>query len=66
MANYRCDVCNMGVTLNCTDCNEPLVNDSITRDDGSSVQVSRCPKCEGKIKSPMCCGQDMTCTVAAA
>jgi len=51
----------MGVNATCADCNEPLVNDSLELDDGSKVQISRCPKCEGKIKSPMCCGQDMTC-----
>jgi hypothetical protein len=35
------------------------VNDSIQKDDGSSVQVSKCPNGHGKIKSPMCCGADM-------
>jgi len=39
------------------------VNDTLTKDDGSKVQISKCPKCAGKIKSPMCCGQDMTCAV---
>ena len=53
----------MAVNASCANCNEPLVNDSITLDTGSSVQVSKCPKCEGKIKSPMCCGSDMTCSV---
>jgi NAD-dependent SIR2 family protein deacetylase len=61
MATYRCGVCNMGVNASCADCNEPLVNDTIAKPDGTLVQVSRCPKCEGKIKSPMCCGQDMAC-----
>jgi hypothetical protein len=28
------------------------------------VQVSRCPSDHGKIKSPMCCGADMACSVA--
>ncbi len=60
MATYRCDVCNMGVNATCADCNKPLVNDTITTDAGAVVQVSRCPSCEGKIKSPMCCGQDMS------
>jgi len=63
MATYRCNVCGMGVNATCADCNEPLVNDTLTLDDGSTVQISKCPKCEGKIKSPMCCGQDMTCEV---
>lgn len=62
MATYRCSACNMGVDASYSDCKEPLVNDNLTLDDGTTVQISKCPKCEGKIKSPMCCGQDMTCT----
>ena len=31
--------------------------------DGSKVQVPKFPECEGKIKSPMCCGDDMRCNV---
>ena len=61
MATYRCKVCGMGVNATCADCNEPLVNDTLALDDGTQVQVSRCPSCAGKIKSPMCCGEDMTC-----
>lgn len=63
MATYRCDICGMGVNASCADCGKSLVNDTLTGDDGSPVQISRCPQCEGKIKSPMCCGQDMTCQV---
>tara|TARA_B100000795_G_C22430933_1_gene298156 strand:- start:106 stop:297 length:192 start_codon:yes stop_codon:yes gene_type:complete len=62
METYKCNVCGMAVNASCANCNEPLTNDSIILDDGSTVQVSKCPKCEGKIKSPMCCGSDMTCT----
>ncbi|MBN09115.1 MAG: hypothetical protein CMC79_01920 [Flavobacteriaceae bacterium] len=61
METYKCDVCGMAVNASCAICSEPLVNDSLTLDDGSSVQISRCPKCEGKIKSPICCGEDMIC-----
>tara|TARA_B100000780_G_scaffold276757_1_gene245987 strand:- start:3750 stop:3941 length:192 start_codon:yes stop_codon:yes gene_type:complete len=61
METYKCNVCGMAVNASCANCNEPLINDSIKLDDGSTVQVSKCPKCEGKIKSPMCCGSDMTC-----
>ena len=32
-------------------------------DDGSEVQISKCPNDHGKIKSPMCCGEDMSCSV---
>jgi len=41
----------------------PLENDMLTIDDGTQVQISKCPNEHGKIKSPLCCGQDMTCTV---
>jgi len=27
------------------------------------VQISKCPVGHGKIKSPMCCGADMACTL---
>ena len=63
MATYTCGVCGMGVNASCAKCDEPLVNDTLTKDDGTQVQISRCPSCEGKIKSPMCCGQDMVCEV---
>ena len=63
MATYRCGICNMGVDVSCTDCKEALVNDNLTLGDGTIVQISKCPKCEGKIKSPMCCGADMSCSI---
>lgn len=64
MATYECSSCGMSVNATCGTCDAPLVNDSIQRDDGSSVQVSKCPNGHGKIKSPMCCGVDMSCAVA--
>ena len=36
--------------------------DTLTKNDGSVVQISKCPNDHGKIKSPLCCGQDMICT----
>ena len=51
MATYECSSCGMSV------------NATLTRDDGSTVQVSKCPNDHGKIKSPMCCGADMSCAV---
>jgi hypothetical protein len=64
MAEYICDQCGMGVTgLTCTKCGEELVHDHITLDDGTQVSVTKCPDGCGKIKSPMCCGHDMTCAV---
>ena len=64
MATYECSSCGMSVNATCGTCDAPLVNDTIQRDDGSSVQVSKCPNGHGKIKSPMCCAVDMSCTVA--
>jgi len=53
----------MSVNANCGKCEEALVNDILTTDDGKEVQISKCPNDHGKIKSPLCCGQDMACTV---
>ena len=53
----------MSVNATCGKCDAPLVDDSLTLDDGSNVQISKCPNNHGKIKSPLCCGQDMVCTV---
>ena len=53
----------MSVNTSCEKCNEPLVNGYLTLDDGTKVQISSCPICEGKIKSPQCCGIDMSCQV---
>lgn len=64
MATYSCPTCGMSVNATCGECDAPLVNDTIQRDDGSSVQVSKCPNGHGKIKSPMCCGADMACSIA--
>mgnify|MGYP001316985141 CR=1 FL=1 len=43
-------------------CNEKLLND-LPKVENCSVQISKCPNGHGKIKSPLCCGQDMTCTL---
>ena len=63
MATYECAKCGMAVNASCAKCGDALVHDQITRPDGSSVQVSKCPNGHGKIKSPLCCGADMTCSV---
>ena len=62
MALYECSKCGMSVNTTCGKCDAPLVNDSITTEDGKEVEVSRCPNDHGKIKSPSCCGQDMVCS----
>ena len=64
MATYECKTCGMSVNATCGKCNTPLENDILKKDDGSEVQVSKCPEGHGKIKSPMCCGADMACTLS--
>jgi len=54
----------MSVNATCGQCDAPLENAVLTRDDGSTVQVSQCPNDHGEIKAPMCCCADMTCSVA--
>jgi hypothetical protein len=52
----------MSVNATCGKCDAPLVDDVLKLDNGSEVQISKCPKDHGKIKSPTCCGNDMSCT----
>ena len=63
MATYECKKCGMAVNAGCAKCNTPLVDGILMLDDGNQVQISQCPSCEGKIKSPQCCGADMRCEV---
>ena len=63
MYTYECNQCGMSVNASCGKCDTPLENDHLTLDDGTVVQISICPSCLGKIKSPLCCGEDMTCAV---
>ena len=63
MSTYKCNKCGMSVNATCGKCNTPLVNSNLKLENGSSVQISECPNQHGKIKSPLCCGQDMACSV---
>ena len=63
MATYECLKCGMSVNTNCAKCESPLVDDILKTDDGSEVQISKCPNGHGKIKSPSCCGEEMSCKV---
>jgi hypothetical protein len=63
MAAYTCDNCGMSVNMTCGACGADLVHATLTKDDGGTVDISECPNGHGKIKSPMCCAQDMTCSV---
>ena len=53
----------MGVNATCAKCDAALVDDMLKLDDGTEVQSSKCPNGHGKIKSPMCCGEDMSSSV---
>jgi hypothetical protein len=50
-------------TMTCGKCGKELEHDLLTLDGGKTVHISKCPDGHGKIKSPMCCGEDMTCPV---
>ncbi len=63
MALYECPACGMSVNTACAACDAALVDDVLTTDDGTTVRISVCPNGHGKIKSPMCCGSDMSCSV---
>ncbi len=63
MALYTCSNCGMSVNTTCGACNAALVDDNLTKDDGTVVEISKCPNGHGKIKSPLCCGADMSCAV---
>ena len=49
----------MAVNASCAKWDSPLVDCALTLDDGTVVQISKYPECEGKIKNPQCCGTDM-------
>jgi hypothetical protein len=53
----------MSVNMTCAECGAALEPDTLTKDDGSAVQVSKCPNGDGMIKSPMCCAEDMACAI---
>ncbi len=63
MSTYECEKCGMAVNASCAKCDTPLINDKLLLDNGKEVQISKCPNEHGKIKSPLCCGQDMTCQI---
>ena len=62
MALYTCSTCGMSVTTACGTCGADLVDSTLATDSGS-VRIAECPNGHGKIKSPLCCGSDMSCAV---
>ena len=64
MTKYTCEECGMSIgSMTCGQCEHELTHSTIVKPDGSNVHITECPEGHGKIKSPMCCGQDMTCKV---
>jgi hypothetical protein len=60
----KCEKCGMKVKgLTCGKCDAALVEDTVISSSGNKVQVAKCPEGCGAIKSPTCCGQDMTCSL---
>lgn len=61
MATYTCPSCTMSTVVSCGHCGTGLVDGSLTTPDGQIIRIAECPNGDGKIKSPLCCGNDMTC-----
>jgi hypothetical protein len=40
-----------------------MVDDNLDLGNGTKVQIAKYPSCEGKIKSPSCCGEEMACSI---
>lgn len=61
MSGYCCKKCAMKIEKPvCGKCGEELKEKSMDVQ-GKKVNVCECPSGCGKIKSPQCCGQDMSC-----
>jgi DNA-directed RNA polymerase subunit RPC12/RpoP len=64
MAIYKCGKCGMSIgTMTCGECGKELVHETLTLDSGAKVDIAKCPEGHGKVKSPQCCGDDMTCSI---
>ena len=63
MASYSCEKCGMAVNTSRAKCDDALVDDSLDLDNGTKVQIAKCPSCAGKIKSPSWCGEEMACSI---
>jgi len=64
MAIYKCEKCGMSIgTMTCGECGKELEHDTLTLDNGAKVDIAKCPEGHGKVKSPQCCGDDMSCSI---
>jgi len=52
----------MSVNTTCGHCGADLRDDVLVLDGGAEVRIAECPEGHGKIKSPLCCGSDMSCS----
>ena len=48
MATYACNKCGMAVNTNCAKCDVALVDDSLELDNGTKVQIAKCPAVKAK------------------
>ena len=64
MAFYKCETCGMSIgSMTFGTCGIELVQETLTMDDGGTVQVAKCPEGHGIVMSPQCCATVMTCTI---
>ena len=61
MVTLEYNNCGIVVNANYAKLCQALVDDILRLDYGVEVKISRYPECEGKIKSPSCCGIEMVC-----
>ena len=40
-----------------------MLRGDLSLDGGKTVDIAKCPEGHGKVKSPQCCGADMSCAV---
>lgn len=63
MKNCTCQKCGMQIKpVRCGKCDTELLASEVEKND-KKVRVLKCPKCNGMIKSPQCCGEDMQCSM---
>ncbi len=64
MATYECPKCKMSANVTCGKCDAPLKDASLKEEYAQMRSIGGCPNGHGKIKSPLCCGQDMSCSIS--
>ena len=60
MAKYLCKNCGMKTAnLKCNDCGKPLDHNYLKRSNGIKIYIIECKDGCQRLKSPICCSQDM-------